>query len=117
MAHATSLTEANQKLEAAEARNQRAKLGTKTLEGVLVRKSMVVLTSTSFGAMRKFKVPTTIKGFPWKLGVWTLVTGVEALSKGMVQQAAGGISDTTMGIYLYDATATGSVIAGEGGEV
>jgi hypothetical protein len=116
---ATNLAEANARLQAADKRQNKSATQTKAIESALLRKSMNTLTAGGFGAMNRFAVPPTIKGFPWKLGVWTIATGIEAMARGYVQAAAAGISDSTMTIYLYDSITKGTVIAGDegGGEI
>lgn len=116
MAHA-KITDTKSKLEAAQARAARANLTTKALEATLVRKASGVSAAAGYGAMKLMHVPIDIKGFPWKLGVWLGVTVVEALTKGAVQAAAAGLSDTTMAVYVYDAVAKKSVIAGDIGDI
>lgn len=106
--------EALARKEASAARlNQKMKV----IEGALVRKAAVVTSAGMYGAMDQFGVPKAIKGFPWKLGVWALMTGVEAMTKGAVQQFAGGVGDTTLGLYVHGAVAGKTLIAGDGGEV
>ncbi len=110
---ADKLSEVQSRLEAAQSRIQRDKNNTKHLESALVRKSVGAMSSGIYGAMNRFGVPVTIKGFPWKLGVWVGATVMEALTRGMVQAASGAVSDNTMGIYIYDAVTKGTVIAGD----
>jgi len=111
------------KLEDALARLQtrevKHKSSVKTLQAALVRKASVVTTAAVYGVMKRMGVPQDIKGFPWKLGVWALVTTVEATSKGLMQQTAGGIGDITLGLWTHGAIAMKSWVAGdgEGGEV
>lgn len=89
----------------------------KAIEGALLRKALITLTAGVYGAMTRYQISPTIKGFPWKLGVWVLGTIAEASTKGMTQHAAGALADTTLAIYTHDAIATNSLIAGAGGEI
>lgn len=114
MAHsATNLVKANKTIESQDRRLAKDKQSAKTLEGAFVRKSVSGLTAGAYGTMKRMGVSNTVKGFPWKLGVFSFATLVEAMSKGMVQSAAAGVADMTFGIYLHDAIASGSLIAGE----
>jgi hypothetical protein len=115
--HSLSLAEARSRLEAALNRDKRAKVTMHRLESALVRKATITLTAAGFGAMTRHKVPNAVKGFPWKLGVWAGATLVEALTDGFVQQMAGAVGDTTLGVYTHDAVAQGTLIAGDGGEI
>jgi hypothetical protein len=119
MALPDSLKQANETLERLRNRDSRAKLGMQRLEHALVRKAAVATSAGVMGAMRRHGVPNEIKGFPWKMGIWTVATIFEALGKGLVQSVAGGIGDSTLAIYTHNGVATGSLIAGEGngGEV
>lgn len=119
---ADSLKATTARLESAQNRIARDKAVTRNLEGALLRKSMVTLSSSVYGAMNRYKVPVAIKGVPWKLGVFVVATATEVMTRGMLQHAAAGLSDNTLGIYLYDAIGKGTFIAGEdenagGGEV
>jgi hypothetical protein len=87
------------------------------LEGALLRKAAVTLTAGVLGATTKYKLSPSVKGFPWKLGVWVIFTMAEAATGGMVQQAAGGAADATLAIYTNDAIASGNLVAGDGGEL
>lgn len=115
MAH--SLTEANAALASAHSRDQRHKQTIQRLEAALVRKVTGTVLAGTYGAMKRAAVPNTIKGFPWKLGTWTLFQLAEALTSGMVQAAAGAMADATMHVYTHDAVAGATLIAGEGGEL
>ena len=95
--------------------NKRAKES--RMEHVLVRKSGVALTSVGLGALRKHGVSPGVKGLPWKPLAWLGLTMVEAFGKGVVQSFAAGASDATMAVYLENAIASGSMVAGEGGEI
>ena len=119
---ADSLKAITARLDAAQSRIARDKTQTRNLEGALLRKSMVTLSSSVYAAMNRYKVPVAVKGVPWKLPVFAIATGVEVMTKGMLQHAAAGISDNTLGIFLYDAISKGTLIAGAdeadgGGEV
>jgi hypothetical protein len=100
----------------AHARDTRYRHEKHMIESGLVRKATVSLAAGAMGAMKKHGMANDIKGFPWKLAVWTVATAAEALSKGMVQSIAAGISDSTMAVYVHDAVATCSLVAG-GGEI
>jgi hypothetical protein len=101
----------------AHARDARHRLHKKAMELGLVRKATVSLAAGAMGAMKKHGVANDIKGFPWKLGLWTLATGFELMGTGMLQAAAAGVSDSAMAIYVHDAVASGSLVAGDGGEI
>jgi hypothetical protein len=107
-----SVTEANAALSRAHTRDMRHKQTMAQLEGALVRKASGVFTSGVLGSMAIYGVPVDIKGFPWKLGVWTAATLTEAMTSGMVQKAAGGVGDATMAIYTYLAITRKTVVAG-----
>lgn len=115
--HHTSISEANEALASAKATQQRTKQREHMLAAALTRKGVVALAAGTYGAMDMMGVSKTIKGFPWKIGIWFLSTLTEAVSKGLIQQSAGGVSDTTLALYLHGAIAGKTVIAGEGGEV
>lgn len=106
-------------LERSHSRDLRHKAEKHMLTAALVRKGVVAVSSSLYGALDLYEVPKTIKGFPWKIGVWFAATLTEALSGGLVQQTGGGVSDTTLALYLHDAIAKKTVIAGdrEGQEV
>lgn len=108
-----NLTKAEQSA-ASEARSSlRRKLAGDALVNGAVRKGMVALTSGVYGALHRYGVRDDIAGFPWRLGVWTLATITEALSRGAVQSTAAGISDASMAVYLERAIATDSLVAGD----
>jgi hypothetical protein len=89
----------------------------KALEGALLRKALVTLSAGVYGAMTRYGISPSMKGFPWKLGVWVISTVAEASTRGMLQQVAGGLADTTLAIYTHDAIAKNSLVAGDGGEL
>lgn len=109
-----SVTEANKKLEAKEKRDAKAKQAMKSMEGALVRKAVVVLAAGGYGAMKKYGVTNNIKGFPVKLAAFVVTTAAQAMTKGALQQAAAAVSDTSLAVYVENAVATGSLIAGDG---
>lgn len=113
--------QAEEALDRAHSRDLRHKQQMHNLASALTRKGVVALSSGVYGAMDLYGVSKTIKGFPWKIGVWFAATLTEAMTGGMVQQSAGGVSDSTLALYLHDAIANKTVIAGDreggGGEV
>lgn len=111
---ATSLTEANHKLELASDRDKRHRQVMKNLAGNLVHKGVGLATAGTFGLLRKKGVSMGVKGFPIKLGIWTIATITEVLTDGLLQQAAGGLGNQSINSYLENAIATGTMIAGEG---
>jgi hypothetical protein len=111
--------QAEEALASAHRRDMKHKQEKHMLAAALTRKGVVALTAGTYGAMDLYGVSKTIKGFPWKIAVWFGATLTEALASGLVQQSAGGVSDVTLGLYLHDAIANKTIIAGdrEGGEV
>jgi len=111
--------QAEEALAAAHRRDMKHKAANHQLAAAAVRKGVIALTAGGYGAMDLYGVSKTVKGFPWKIAVWFGATLTEALASGMVQQTAGGVGDTTFALYLHDAIANKTVIAGdrEGGEV
>ncbi len=103
-----AIAEGKNKLAAARRRYQ-----TKSLENTLIRKAAIVSTAALYGALNRMNVPVAIGGFPWKLGVVTLATLGEGLTKGAVQAASGGIADSTMAIYIERSISTDTLIAGD----
>lgn len=114
MAHNLTASQALARLHSAGARHRSAM---QRVEAAVVRKSTIVLASAGFGAMTRYKTPVAIKGFPWKLGAWALLTVAEAMTKGMTQQVAGALGDATLANYTHDAVAAGSLIAGDEGSI
>ena len=110
--HATSITQANAALANAHTREQKHKALMHRLEQSLMRKAALAITAGGYGAMTRANVPNTIKGFPWKLGVWALSTLAEALTSGATQATAGALADATMAVYTHDAVAHDSLVAG-----
>lgn len=103
-------------------RDARHRMQVKHFEAALVRKAAVSMAAGAYGVAQRSGVKNDIKGFPWKMGVWLGATLVEALSKGMVQSFAAGVSDATMAIYMENAISTktfvaGDAVSGEGGEI
>lgn len=84
------------------------------IETALLRKAVVTASAAGYGMLRRHKVPLSVKGFPWKLGVVLVANITEAFTKGGVQTAAGALGDYTLGSYTENATASGTLIAGEG---
>jgi hypothetical protein len=115
----SKMTKAEEQLARAHNRDLKHKHEMKVLEGALVRKALVTTNAGMLGAMDRLGVPKSVKGFPWKLGLWVGATIMEAVTKGMLQQASAGVSDSTLAIYTHGAIAGGSLVAGEGdgGEV
>jgi hypothetical protein len=102
----------------AHARDTRLRQHQSAIEAGLVRKATVSLAAAATGALKKHGVPNDIKGFPWKTGLVVGATLAEALSKSrMWQSIFGGIADSNLAIYVHDAVATGSLVAGDGGEL
>jgi hypothetical protein len=89
----------------------------RAIEMGLVRKACLSLGAAGLGALKKHGAPNDIKGFPWKLGLFTIASAGEVMTEGMLQTALGAIADTTLVVYTHDAVATGSLVAGEGGEL
>jgi hypothetical protein len=90
------------------------------IESTLIRKATVTIAAATMGAMKKAGWTDEIPGikFPWKLLGWTIATTAEVLAKpGPLQAVAAGASDSFMAVYVHDAVATGSLIAGNGGEL
>jgi hypothetical protein len=113
---ALSAHDANAALARAKNRDHKHALAMRAVEGAFVRKSVGVLAAGTMGAMKRAAVPEDVKGFPWKLGLWTVAQLAQVLLDGMPQQVAGGIADSTISIYTYNAVVKGTLIAGEGGE-
>lgn len=107
--------EAQEALARAHARDVKQRERERTMEGAFVRKGTVALAAGVYGAMDLYEVPKTVKGFPWKIAVWFVTTLTEAMTRGAVQQTAGGLSDSTLALYLHDAVANKTIIAGHGG--
>lgn len=103
--------EASQRIAAANRRHKE-----KMLQAAIVRKGTNVSTAALYGTLNRFGVPVTLGGFPWKLGVWTISTIGEALTKGNWQAALAGVSDSTQAIYVERSISTGTVIAGNADE-
>jgi hypothetical protein len=97
----------------AHARDARHRAHKAAMELGLVRKASVSLAAGAMGALKKHGTPNDIKGFPWKLALWTVSTGFELMGKGMLQAVAAGVSDSSMAIYVHDAVASGSLVAGD----
>lgn len=99
------------RLHAATTKHRQSMRG---LEMGLLRKATITVTSAGYGAMRKHAVPMSIKGFPWKLGVWLAATVTEvAVKSPAVVAIAGAIGDTSLASYTEGAVASGQLIAGE----
>lgn len=85
------------------------------IAAVFVRKSALAGSAIGLGTLRKHGVTPGIKGFPWKPAAWLGLTLVEAFAKNsIVQNIAAGASDATMAVYLENATASGTLVAGDG---
>jgi hypothetical protein len=83
-----------------------------SLQHTLVRKATGITTAALFGTLARVKVPNTIGGFPWKLGVITLAQLAEGLSKGNIQAAAAGVADSATAIYVAKTIEMDTLIAG-----
>ena len=86
---------------------------TKRLEHTLVRKATVLTVAATLGTMNRFGVRKAWGPVPWKPLLALAATVTEAMTKGNLQAAAGGVADTTMAIYVNDAITTNTYIAGD----
>lgn len=102
------------KIERLENKEEKAKLREAHFANTFVRKGTNTVASGVYGALDLYGVPKTIKGVPWKLGVWLLTTATEAFAEGLMQSAASGISDSTMTLYIHDSIKNKTIIAGNG---
>jgi hypothetical protein len=109
--------EAVAQLQRASNKEERHKHERTMLEAGLARKAVVSMSAAGMGALQRHGTPNDIKGFPWKLGLWTVATVVEVIAKpgGYLQAVAAGVSDSTMAVYVHDAVAKGTLVAGNGG--
>lgn len=105
---------ASSQLARAQAINTRHRMHVKSFERALIRKASVSIAAGTYGTMKRLGVKDDLHGFPWKAGVWLGATVIEALSRNsMVQSFAAGFSDATMAIYLEQAIANKTLVAGE----
>jgi len=109
---AETLAETTHKLELSRKRDARMRNQMHEIQGVIVQKAVSVLSAGVLGAMKHYNVRNELAGFPWKLGVWGATSLVQVFTGGMIQKAAGAVADQTLGIYTYEAIATGKVVAG-----
>jgi len=84
-------------------------------ENTLIRKSAVVLSAGTLGALKRNGVPDEVAGFPWKLVLLGGATLVEFLTRsGAVRSFAGGVSDATAAIYMDRSIVNKTLVSGGG---
>lgn len=83
-----------------------------SLEHALVRHGSGLVTAAALGACRRYGVPPSVAGFPWKVGISALATLGEAMTSGATQAALAGVGAATTAIYVESAIATDSMVAG-----
>lgn len=77
------------------------------------RKVGIALAGFTLGTLyRRKTLPTTIMGFPSKPMIAIGAALVEANSSGLMQKAAGALSDTAIAVYSYRAAMEETLIAG-----
>ncbi len=97
--------------EKIRAANRRAK--EQHFSNTLVRKGAGMAAATAIGTLNRFDVPVTVGSwFPWKLAVSAVALTVEALTKGKVQAAAAGVTETVNAIYLERSISENTLIVG-----
>lgn len=117
MANALSKEQAIALASRAHLANTKHRMHKRAIEAGLIRKATISLSAAGLGALKKHGVSNDIKGFPWKLALFTAATAGEALTDGMLQSVLGAVGDATMAVYVHDAVASGSLVAGDGGEI
>jgi hypothetical protein len=108
------MSNAAEALARSHARDAKMRETMHKLKANVLRKALVTTGAAGYGALKRHKVPNDVKGFPWKLGLWTVFTTAEVFAKGYLQTAAGALGDTTLAVYTHDAVAEGTLIAGNG---
>jgi len=95
--------------------NARKAARTKGYEHAIVAQAAGITTAALFGTLNRYKIPVTIGGFPWKLGLSALAMLGQAMTKGNVQAAMQGVSIATTAVYVERSISTDTLVAG--GEV
>lgn len=89
-----------------------ARVRVRSLEQSITRKASGVTAASVLGVMKRQGVRDDLGGFPWKVGAAALAQIGEAMTKGNTQAALAGIADAITAVYVENAIATGSIIAG-----
>lgn len=82
------------------------------VEQDFIRKTLMALTGGGYGLARRKGLRNSVMGVPLKLGVATLATLGQVMSRGSSRRAFAAVADASIACYSENAMASGAFIAG-----
>lgn len=93
-----------------------ARKKTDEIETILVRKAVITITAAATGFAETKGLGVSYFGVPTKLGLATLLSLGEAITRdAKLRRFMGAMGDTQLAAYTYAATKARAFIAGDGG--